>query len=440
MRGTLERLVSQLLPRPAPLDRVDLVAAIVAVPVSALAALLRASSTLATTTVWAEDGRVFLADAVNHGVAGSVLRSYNGYLHVPARVVGALATVRLTDAALVLSGVPCLIVACLASFTYLAARPHVPSRALRAVLALSVVLVPTAAGETLANAANLHWFFMFAAFWAALWLPRVWVVRLWCALIVFLAVTSDPFPLLLGPLIFLRFATGLPMRERLYLPLAYTAGAVLQVAAALTSRAHMPPPSFRGALKLYPLRVVLTTATGFRAPTILFAHFGWLVVFVGLVAAIAAFAGTFVAGDRRQIALPMLAIGLSVAMFVLYAGLRWSDGLAPVRGQPVFHTDSRYSVVPDLWLLSGAVVLVTRVVSSRVRHALTAALALMVALTWIVDFRVPTTRGATPTWAHSLHIAKAVCAHGAPRALVDVQPESYPVPWAAALPCTALHE
>jgi hypothetical protein len=438
VRGVLNRLVAQLLPRPAPVARVDVIAATVAVPLLSVLAVLRASSTLATTTVWAEDGRIFLADAVNRGAMGSLLRTYNGYLHLPARLIAMLAAGRLPDAALVLSGVPCVIVAGIAGFVYFAARPHVASRPLRAVLALSVVLLPVAAGETLANAANLHWFLMFGAFWAALWLPRLWAARLVSALVVFFAVTSDPFPLLLGPLIFLRFATGLPMRERVYLPAAYLSGAILQVFGALTSRQQMPPPSFAGALKLYPLRVVLTTATGFRAPTFLFDHLGWAIVIVGAIAAVALLAVVFNLGDPRQFDQPMLAIGFSVAMFVLYAGLRWSDGLQPVRGEALFHTDSRYSVVPDLLLLNAAVVLMARVRVPVVKHALTGALGVAVAATWIVDFRVPTTRRDKPTWAESLRAAVASCEAGATRVVVEVQPLSRPVPWAVDLPCRAI--
>jgi hypothetical protein len=102
------------------------------------------------------------------------------------------------------------------------------------------------------------------------------------------------------------------------------------------------------------------------------------------------------------------------------------------------HTDSRYSVAPSLLLLSAVFMLATRLRAPTLRVVITGALVVAVAATWVVDFRVPTTRNGNPTWARSMHNAGLICAHGATRVLVEVQPYSRPVPWAVALPCSAL--
>ena len=55
----------------------------------AIVAGMRASAV--TTTMWAEDGRVFLGDALGHGSLRSLFRGYNGYSHVVPRLVAAVA-------------------------------------------------------------------------------------------------------------------------------------------------------------------------------------------------------------------------------------------------------------------------------------------------------------------------------------------------------------
>src|SRR5205085_7119922 len=143
--------------------------------------------------------------------------------------------------------------------------PHVPSRVLRIVLAASMVLLPVTAAEALANAANLHWFLICAACWAVIWVPSGWVGRVVAGVVLFFALTSDPFPLVLGALLVLRMLTPLPARDKVHLLVGYGAGAAVQLFGVLTSSRPPATPSMTGALKLYPLRVVLATATGFDA-------------------------------------------------------------------------------------------------------------------------------------------------------------------------------
>src|SRR4051794_2689196 len=79
--GALRWLADQLFLDDAAVAGLEVCALVAAIPVGAVLGLLRASSTLPTNTIWAEDGREFLSDAVNHGVLGSIFRTYNGYMH-----------------------------------------------------------------------------------------------------------------------------------------------------------------------------------------------------------------------------------------------------------------------------------------------------------------------------------------------------------------------
>jgi hypothetical protein len=75
--------------------------------------ILRLPRGIATNTVWADDGRGFLAQALKHGRVGSFAIPYNGYLVSSARVMAAVAaSLPLRLAALVLSVGPPSLSAC----------------------------------------------------------------------------------------------------------------------------------------------------------------------------------------------------------------------------------------------------------------------------------------------------------------------------------------
>ncbi|HUR78340.1 MAG TPA: hypothetical protein VMZ22_10360 [Acidimicrobiales bacterium] len=408
------------------------------IPVGAGFGMLRASSALATTTVWAEDGREFLTDAIHHGFAGSLLRPYNGYLHVPSRLVAFAASVDLPRAALILATLSCLVQSALAAFVYFASRGHIHQRTLRAVVAASVVLLPVAAGETLANAANLHWFFMFAAFWAVVSVAGGWPTRGLAATVVFFAMTSDPFPIVLAPLVLLRLKAALPAVERFLVPAVFFAAAAMQIFTVATAPRAVFPPSYLGAAKIFPLRVSLPTALGFDLPSQLFTRLGWLAAVAAAVAAVFLIVTLFLCGDRKSWHCVVAALAFGFGMFVLYAGMRWADGLLPVRGNSLFHTNSRYSVTPGLLLLSAVAILLGRLRHDRARKLMIGSFVLVLAPMWILDFRVETTRGQDPTWADSYNAAVMECRSGASRALIEVQPVSRPIPWAVDAPCESL--
>src|SRR5205085_5271905 len=135
-------------------------------------------------------------------------------------------------------------------------------------------------------------------------------------------------------------------------------------------------------------------------------HFGWTIVVLSAIAAVVLLAALFWAGDRTELVFAVTAVAASIAMFVLYAGLRWEDSLRPVAGTNVFATDARYSVAPCLLLLSAVVVLVAHLRTSPYRLFVAGALVAVIAVTWVIDFRVTNARAAHPTWAESVRAAK----------------------------------
>src|SRR6266516_4708883 len=93
----------------------------------------------------AEDGRIFLSQAISQHFLDSLATSYQGYLHTVPRGI-----------------------------------------------ALAVPFVPVTAHEMSGAVSNLHWYLLYAAFWAVIcpWRGRGWLAA--STAVVVLAVLSDP--------------------------------------------------------------------------------------------------------------------------------------------------------------------------------------------------------------------------------------------------------
>jgi hypothetical protein len=152
-------------------NRIGLAGAVAAIV--ALATVLqvaREAAVSAWDTVWAEDGSVFLADALNHSFFSTLFEPHGGYLHVvPRLVAGLAASLPLELAAPTFNVVSALVVSLLASFVYLASANKLQARSSRLALSTLVALLPAAGSELLGNAANLHFYLIFACFWALMW-------------------------------------------------------------------------------------------------------------------------------------------------------------------------------------------------------------------------------------------------------------------------------
>ncbi|MGI9022253.1 MAG: hypothetical protein ACR2HV_03255, partial [Acidimicrobiales bacterium] len=138
------------------------------VVVATVLQLVRAPDRPPWRALWAEDGHVFLSQALDDPL-GSLFRSHSGYLQLMGRVVGAVAaTVPLEDAAIAFAVVGSLLASILSVYVYFSSRSMLDSTWARALLAASMVFASVTAFEVSANGLNLHWYLLFACF-LALW-------------------------------------------------------------------------------------------------------------------------------------------------------------------------------------------------------------------------------------------------------------------------------
>jgi hypothetical protein len=391
--------------------------------------LARQPGSGALQTIWAEDGKVFLAQAVALPVDRALSTLYAGYLHAVPRALAELAAaLPLPVADAVLSGGAALVVAALALLVERASAGHIRSPIIRVALAGAVVLVPVGQAEVANNAANLHWFFMFAAFWVLLWRTRHPLALAAGALVVFLAGASDPLTLLLAPLAVARLLALRGWRDRLF-SVALAAGLLPQLAAvALGSGGGRQFALVANPVKLagwYAYHVVARGIFGARllsglgVLTILLA--GLALLLVG-TAAMLMLRGR--AGDRTPvIVLAAVMSGLFFLVPVALAGVS-----AP-----------RYAVVPVLLLYSALACLLDAVVGdlpATARRGVLLGVLAVVLSTAATSFLTPGPRAHAPRWDTELGRAVAACS-GTPVPAVAQVPIS-PPGWAVPLGCQAL--
>lgn len=117
----------------------------------------------AFTKIYAEDGSISLQDALAKSFPNDFLSSYAGYFDIVARSAGrVVALFPLQSAAQVFFFFNTLMLSWIAITIYRASSEFIPNRVTRSLFSLSLIFLPIASFESIANTTNLHFFFMSA--------------------------------------------------------------------------------------------------------------------------------------------------------------------------------------------------------------------------------------------------------------------------------------
>jgi len=425
-------------PGPAPGSRPERwLGSAAAVIVGTVATLARAGGFRALSVLYAEDGRLFVADALADGFVRPLLRTYNGYLHLFPRLVAALATVLVPTEHIApfVAVVTAMATAGCGVVVFFASRGLLRSPWLRGLLGGLVVLMPVA--EAPGTAAYLQFILLYAAFWCVLWRPRTTGTRVVAVTVCVLAAGSSVFAVLLIPVAASRLAVTRRPGE-LAPGIALTAITVVHGAVALWAPnvqqwSAMDP--YTAAVE-YTARVPFGAITGAHGGREVLTSLGTVAVASIALAVLCLYLLGVVRGDAT-VRVTMAVCGvLQLVVFAVGAATR-AELFVCSTPRPCLEMSFRYETAPVLFLLTGLFVWVDHLAGSwSPRWAPAAAagvIAVVLAPGIVAGFRSPHLQAPTPTWAESVREGRRACAEGASRYSFAQPPDGD-----VSLPCDVL--
>ena len=398
--------------------------------------LLRVGIDEALHSLWAEDGPIYLQEALLRGFGHAVFMSYAGYLVIVPRLIGEAATLvplRYAPAAVtILSGG---IVALSGFVVWCASAAYIRNPYLRCTLVALTVLTPVAGLESVASAAYVPWFMLFATFWVLLWRPATLGGAVLGSLFVLATGLSTPGVWFFAPLAVLRALVMRSRRDVLILG-SFALGGLAQVPVlALNSTQAVTPVWSSDIWPAYAQRVVDGATFGEHLGGAAWAHLGWPFL-IGLLVAVAVglIIGVVYSNSAGRY-FAVIAVSTSLVMFVVSAYQRavGSQMFWPIGGH--FGAASRYTIAPALLLVSAALVLADQhleTVGTRLRvpwgaAAVGAAISAFLLLGAATSFDLSDSgvRG-TPSWNNVLKDAELACAaEGLPETAVPTSPPGF---------------
>ncbi|HEV2370570.1 MAG TPA: hypothetical protein VGS19_00245 [Streptosporangiaceae bacterium] len=388
---------------------------VVAVALGVAVMLVRIGNRPVWDSVYGEDPRIYLPQALAH--PWHLLQSYAGYLQLVPRVIGQVAAlVPVRDASVVFAVGGALVASGCGLFAYHASAGQVSSRWLRALVGLSVVLLPVAPLEIADNGVNSMWYLLAALFWAALWRPRSRAGAAIAAVVTFAAAASSSLSLLFAPL-FVARAAAVPRRPREHAATAgWALGCLLEVVTIATSHVSRVRPHHLVNAVLFYAHDVLLPALGWHISWDLRRAIGLTgatMIMGGFIAVVLAIAVLTQPGRCRVFILT--AVATSLVSTAATSALAWNGlGLRETLG---VEYGARYSTLPILLLDAALVVAADTYVRRWWPHpkAIAAVVALVAVLGagWATDFRYPVRRfsGPASAWEHTASNWLRRCQH-----------------------------
>jgi hypothetical protein len=363
--------------------------------------LIRQAGTPSWSTLWAEDGGVFLPRALAHPWS-SFFHEQAGYLQLVPQLIAdivALFPARPDAAAFAIAGA--LVASGCAIFVYHASSGHIHRPELRTLLACSVILLPTAVIEIANSGVDAPWYLMYALFWALIWRPRSPRGQVVAAALAFATMASNILNLLYLPLVAAR-VVALPRAREQAVTLGWLAGIAYQLWGILQSREPDRIGSVPAAFHFYGQHVLVAAVAGWRLALRLQAAAGVpaaIAIAALVIAAVVVWAAR--QGGSRVRVLAIAALGMGVILTVVPALVRtW---IGPATSTDVWVPGSRYTasaiLLIDAIAIAGVDAFLRRTnIHPRRAGRATVVLLLVIGLSigWSTSFRYPNLRSGHP--------------------------------------------
>ena len=377
-------------------------------------------------TLWAEDGRDFIADRAASIFGADWLAPYAGYLHLVPRIL-ADATVTFVPSpgwAWSMSIGSSVIVGLVSLAAFLATRRLLPSLPARLFLAFVPTVTPVIVDQVIGNAANLHTYFL----WLIPFLFFVFPRRRWVAvalgLLMLMSALTEIQAVIFAPLVLWRWRDrqGWPAR------LGYLIGMGAQIISALTSDreeySNGPRPGFIDIAAGYLANGVGGVLTG-RSSFVgrIVSVTGWWVLGLVAIAFLAALVYVVLRGTPTQRMLAMTLAYGSVASFAVGYVLNPRPGLY----YSTYTSESwlgfgllRYGAPAAMFLISIAIIALA-VSSGLGGRIVPIGIAVILIALFVTGFRSSAgVRGDGPEWAVEQDKAALTCRTLSPDTSIDV--------------------
>lgn len=364
--------------------------------------------------VWAEDGSVFLADAMAPGEPFAPMSPYAGYLHFVPRVAAEVVVrfFALEDYAIALTVLACAAVAGVSLMTFHCAQAVTSNQWIRMAWAAIPVFVNVGAIETLGNFANIHWYFLWLTPWLLIKPAKSKVDGALLFAIALLVALTEIISVVFAPL----FLFGL--RDKRY----WAARAGLGLGLAGQAYATLTHPRTGDlSYQLDPWSALYGWVLNTAGPIVygtpasvaqLIENFGAAPMILAALLVLAVPAAVLMLGSRRDKWLAGLFVSSSVVVWVAcvvsnpakyldYASFSASDW-------PEFFVFGRYSVVPTMFVLA-AVPLLASALARFGRAAPVVVLASFALLLASMYFPPSTSRSIGPVWSEQVRAGRDLC-------------------------------
>ena len=331
------------------IGRRRIVLSVAFVVLATVASLARQNGPGALNSIWAEDGITFYQATFHQDLFHVLFAPNNGYLQLlPRLVVPLVALFPISWAAGLIAAAGALISSACALLVYHASAALVPSRVARLCFVLPMALVLYGYSQVGNNLVDGQWYLISTAFWMMLWNPRIPVRRALVALMLFLAISTDPLTLMFLPLLALRLWSR-PVRESVWQLGGVAGGVLLQgiefLHGALATRPPTDDYSIPFALRGYVRYVSGTTLVSTRELSHLGLSQPIAAQVIGILAVLViAVAALLLANRSTNRLLAAICMAFSLVFF----------SVTTMRGG--FYSD-RYSVPPALLLITTLAVL-----------------------------------------------------------------------------------